>query len=405
LHAASAGFPVLLVTGPRQVGKTTLLQMCAQPPGGDTSAATRRYVTLDDLEARELARRDPALFLQTWAPPVLIDEVQYAPQLFPAIKLHVDRHRRNGDFWLTGSQKFHLMQGVTESLAGRVAILDLLSLSRTEADGLGPNSQPFLPTADWLEGARHRATPMTPQRLYERIWLGGFPRLFEQGPQARDLFFRSYVQTYLQRDVPELLKVTDLLAFNRFLTATAARTGQLLNIASIARDVDIDHKTARAWLSVLEASGLVYLLQPYHTNLAKRLVKAPKLYFLDTGLAAWLSRWPDAASLEAGSLSGAILETWAVAEVLKSWWHAGREAFVHFYRDVDQQEVDLLVEQGDTLHPVEIKKTASPSLHARRHFRVLEKLGRPIGPGAVLCLVERDVPLSAQVTAVPMSYL
>jgi hypothetical protein len=405
LHTASAGFPVLLVTGPRQVGKTTLLQMCAQPPGGDTGAATRRYVTLDDLEVRELARRDPALFLQTWAPPVLIDEVQYAPQLFPAIKLHVDRHRRNGDFWLTGSQKFHLMQGVTESLAGRVAILDLLSLSRTEADGLGPSSQPFLPTADWLEGARHRATPMTPQRLYERIWLGGFPGLLEQGPQARDLFFRSYVQTYLQRDVPELLKVTDLLAFNRFLSATAARTGQLLNLASIARDVDIDHKTARAWLSVLEASGLVYLLQPYHTNLAKRLVKAPKLYFLDTGLAAWLSRWPDPASLEAGSLSGAILETWAVAEMLKSWWHAGKEAFVHFYRDVDQQEVDLLIEQGDTLHPVEIKKTASPSLHARRHFRVLEKLGRPIGLGAVLCLVERDVPLSAQVTAVPMSYL
>lgn len=406
LRIASAGFPVVLLTGPRQVGKTTLLQMCAQEERATAGDAVRRaYVTLDDLDARELARRDPALFLQTWPAPVLIDEVQYAPQLFSAIKLHVDRHRRPGDFWLTGSQKFHLMKGITESLAGRVAILDLLGLSRAETAGRGAEAQPFVPTATWLEGARRQAAPVSLQQLYQRIWLGGFPALNEQGPPARELFFRSYVQTYLQRDVPELLRVSDLLAFNRFLAATAARTGQLLNIASIARDVDIDHKTATAWLSLLEASGLVYLLHPFHTNLSKRLVKAPKLYFLDTGLAAWLSRWPDAASLEAGSLSGAMLETWAVTEVIKSWWHSGREAFVHFYRDVDQQEVDLLIEQGDTLYPVEIKKTASPSQHARRHFRVLEKLGRPIGPGAVLCLVPRDVPLSADVTAIPMSYL
>jgi predicted AAA+ superfamily ATPase len=445
---------VLLLTGPRQVGKTTLLAWCARQ-----EAVPRRYVTLDDADARALARDDPALFLQTWPAPVIIDEVQYAPQLFSAIKQQVDRHPVNGQFWLTGSQKFHLMQGITETLAGRVAVLDLLGLTSWELSSPtsapdtpssptasamqepsvaaampGPSTAqtagsvqlqahspdievdpaqaqprlapgPFLPTEAWLEAARLRSKPLPLMPLYERIWLGGFPRLNEQGPAVRDVFFRSYVQTYLQRDVRDMLRVSDPLAFNRFLMAAAARTGQLLNIASMARDVDIDHKTARSWLGVLEMSGLVHLLQPYHTHLGKRLVKAPKLYFLDTGLAAYLTRWPDAASLEAGSLSGAILETWVVTEVLKSWWYQGREAPLHFYRDTDQQEVDLLLEQGDTLYPVEIKKTASPSMHARRHFRVLDKLGRRVGPGAVLCLTERDIPLSREVTAVPMAYL
>lgn len=409
LQSTSAAFPVLLLTGPRQVGKTTLLAWCARQ-----EVEPRRYVTLDDADARALARDDPALFLQAWPAPVIIDEVQYAPQLFSAIKQQVDRHPVNGQFWLTGSQKFRLMQGITETLAGRVAVLDLLGLSswelssHTSAPAMpGPPAAPgpFLPTDAWLEAARGRANPLPLMPLYERIWMGGFPRLNEQGPAVRDVFFRSYVQTYLQRDVRDMLRVSDPLAFNRFLMAAAARTGQLLNIASMARDVDIDHKTARSWLGVLEMSGLVHLLQPYHTNLGKRLVKAPKLYFLDTGLAAYLTRWPDAASLEAGSLSGAILETWVVTEVLKSWWNQGREAPLHFYRDTDQQEVDLLLEQGDTLYPVEIKKTASPSMHARRHFRVLDKLGRRVGPGAVLCLAERDIPLSREVTAVPMAYL
>jgi hypothetical protein len=179
----------------------------------------------------------------------------------------------------------------------------------------------------------------------------------------------------------------------------------LLNYANLARDVDIDNKTAKAWLWVLETSGLVFLLQPYHTNLTKRIVKTPKLYFLDTGLAAYLTKWPDAASLEAGSMSGAMLETWVVSEIVKSYWHNGREANLYFYRDTDQQEVDLLIESGDTLYPVEIKKTASPSQNARRQFGVLDKLGRTIGPGAVLCLVERDIPLSQIVTAVPVGYL
>lgn len=401
IHTVSESFPVLMLTGPRQVGKTTLLEMCSE--------GQRAYVTLDDLDARSLAQRDPALFLQTWPPPVTIDEIQYAPQLFSAIKLTVDREKRNGLFWLTGSQKFHLMRGITESLAGRVAIVDLLGLSQAELTGRATASRPFMPTPQWLVHARKNAQAAAPSQglkeIYQQIWLGSYPRLIAQGARARDLFYRSYVQTYIQRDVQDVLKVSDQMSFNRFLGAVAARTGQLLNYASLARDVDVDNKTAKSWLSILETSGLVYLLQPYHRNLAKRLVKTPKLYFLDTGLAAYLTKWPDATSLEAGSMSGAMLETWMFTEILKSYWHNGQEANLFFYRDTDQREVDLLIEVGDTLYPVEFKKTASPSQNAARQFNVLGKLGKPVGTGAVLCFVERDTPLSQQVMAIPVHYL
>lgn len=400
IHDISKSFPVLLLTGPRQVGKTTLLDMCAR--------GERAYVTLDDLDARNLAQGDPALFLQTWKPPVIIDEIQYAPQLFSAIKIIVDREKQNGLFWLTGSQKFYLMRGISESLAGRVAIVDLLGLSQAELLGRATSSLPFIPTPEWIAQARKSVAKTGGSQLadiYQRIWLGSFPRLNEQGPGARNTFFRSYIQTYIQRDVQDVLKVSDHLAFNRFLGAVAARTGQLLNYASLARDVDIDNKTAKAWLSILETSGLVFLLQPYHRNLTKRLIKTPKLYFLDTGLAAYLTKWPDPSSLEAGSMSGALLETWLIAEILKSYWHNGLEASLYFYRDTDQREVDLIMAIGDTLYPVEFKKTATPSLSASKQFAVVEKLGKTVGHGAVLCLVERDIPLSAKVTAVPAGYL
>jgi len=401
LQTVSTQFPVVLVTGPRQVGKSTLLDMCAQVAG----QAPRSYVTLDDLNARALAQSDPELFLQNWPAPANIDEVQYAPGLFSAIKLRVDRQPVNGQYWLTGSQKFQLMRGVTESLAGRVAVLDLLGFSYAEQTLRATLSTPFLPTQTWIEQARQAAAPLGLPALFEHIWLGSFPRLVAQGKSARDVFYRSYVQTYLQRDVMDVLRVSDQAAFHRFLAACAARTGQLLNVAALARDGDIDHKTAQAWLSVLQTSGLVLLLQPYHSNLTKRLVKAPKLYFLDTGLSAYLTRWPDAASLEAGAMSGAMLETWVVAEIVKSYWHHGLEAPLYFYRDTNQQEIDLLIDTGSALHPVEIKKTANPSHQAKKSFPVLAKLGKPVGAGAVLCLVERDVPLSREVTAIPVAYL
>lgn len=398
IESVSRTFPVLLITGPRQVGKTTLLTMCADEKRG--------YVTLDDLQARQLAQTDPALFLQTYPPPVIIDEVQYAPQLFSAIKISVDREKRNGLFWLTGSQKFHLMRGITESLAGRVAILDMLGISQAERELRADKAMPFMPETEWVHGVRDQVPDPTLLRaVYDRIWLGAFPKLVQEPEVSRDIFYRSYVETYVQRDVRDLLHVTNELSFYKFLGVIAARTGQVLNYADIARDVDIDHKTAKAWLSILEASGLVYLLQPYHSNVTKRLVKTPKIYFLDTGLCAYLTQWVDARSLEAGAMSGAFLETYAFTEILKSYWNHGKTAHFYYYRDLDQREVDLIIETGDTLYPVEFKKTASPSLTASKNFDQLEKLGKRVGPGAVVCFVEKAVPLSRDVTAIPVGYL
>ena len=398
IQLASQFFPVLLLTGARQVGKTTLLEACAEP--------TRRYVTLDDPEQAVLARTDPALFFQRHPPPIIVDEIQYAPELFRAIKLLVDKAKQPGMFWLTGSQKFHLMQGITESLAGRVAVLDLLGLSQAEINGKTDTAQPFLPTPAWLEQARQQASkPLPLPEVYRRIWRGSYPRMALDDTLPRDLFYNAYLQTYLQRDVRDLTRVGDERAFLLFLRAAAARTGQLLNYADLARDVDIDQKTAKAWLSILETSGIVYLLQPYHNNVTKRLLKTPKLYFLDTGLCAYLTQLSSPETLEAGAMSGAILENWLLVEILKSWLHNGQTPAVYFYRDKEQREIDLLIERDNTLYPVEFKKTASPNMGAAKHFTVLEKLDRQAGHGAVICLRETDVPLSREVDASPAGYL
>ncbi len=394
----SSAFPVILLTGPRQVGKTTLLEDCREE--------ARNYVTLDDLEQRELAQNDPVLFLQTHTPPVIIDEAQYAPNLFSAIKIIVDRDKRPGLFWLTGSQKFHLMRNISETLAGRVAILDMLGLSQAEILSRNEESTPFLPTAEWL---KHRQlavkSSLSLLDVYRSIWLGAFPKIVLNPDIRRDIFYNSYVQTYIQRDVRALTRVGDEMAFARFLKATAARTAQLINYADLARDVDVDQKTVKAWISILETSGLVYLLQPYHNNVTNRMIKTPKLYFLDTGLCSYLTQWSSPESLEAGAMSGAILETYMLTEILKSYWHNGKTAHFYFYRDKDQKEVDLLIEQDGCLYPIEFKKSASPSINAAKNFQALEKLEKNIGPGAVICLKERDVPLSSKVVAIPISYL
>ncbi len=391
-------FPVLLVTGPRQVGKTTLLEMCAE--------GNRNYVTLDNLEARTLAQNDPGLFVQTHKPPLIIDEVQYAPNLFSYIKIIVDREKTNGLFWLTGSQKFHLMKGITESLAGRVAIIDLLGLSQAEIDERWESLTPFLPSPGWIDNAKRTIeNPKTLTETYKRIWQGTFPRVVEATDSVRNLFYQSYIQTYIRRDVKDILSISDETLFYSFLGAVAARTGQLLNYADLARDTAIDNKTAKSWLSVLETSGLVYLLKPYHRNVTKRLVKSPKLYFLDTGLCTYLTKWPTPDSLEAGAMSGAILETYLFSEILKSYYHNGVEPYFYYYRDLDQKEVDLVIETGDSLYPVEFKKTATPSSTASKHFHLLEKLGKKVGHGAVFCFVEQDVVLSEDVTAIPVGYL
>ena len=392
---AADQFPVMLVTGARQVGKTTFLQHLLQ--------SERTYVTLDDPLILSLAKEEPALFMQRFPPPALIDEIQYAPELLPYIKMEVDKRRVPNLFWLTGSQHFHLMHGVSESLAGRVGILQLLGLSRRECLGQSLTSIPFVPTPEELTRRSRSGGNLSLKQLYEFVWRGSFPGIALHGETDRDLFYSSYVQTYLQRDIRDLARVGDELAFLRFLRAAAARSGQLLNMAELSRDADVAHNTAKNWLSILQASGIVYLLEPYHTNITKRLVKTPKLYFVDTGLCAWLTEWSSPETLEAGAASGAILETWILTELLKTWWHNGRRAPFYFYRDKDQKEIDLLIIQDGVIYPLEFKKTASPGRNAVRHFQVLEKLNMPTGPGGVICLVERALPLKPKASSIPVS--
>lgn len=396
LGKAAVQFPVLLLTGARQVGKTTLLRHL----GG----SQRTCVSLDDPLVLRLAREDPALFMQRFPAPVLIDEIQYAPQLLPYIKMAVDADRRPGSFWLTGSQQFHLMRNASESLAGRVAVLHLLGLSRRESVGHGAAHKPFLPTASFFAERARQADTLALKDLYTLIWKGSFPALTLNAVD-RDLFLGSYVRTYLQRDVRDLAQVGDEMAFLRFLRASAARTGQLLNISELARDADVSPVTGKKWLSILEASGLVYLLEPYFTNVTRRMVKAPKLYFLDTGLAAYLTEWSSPETLEAGAMSGPILETWIMGELLKSWLHNGLRPPFYYYRDRDQKEIDLLIIQDGTVFPLEIKKTASPDKRDIRHFAVLEKLGMPVGMGGVICLTDQALPLNKTAWSVPASWV
>ncbi len=391
---AAEQFPVVLLTGARQVGKTTLLRHLSQ--------GTRAYVTLDDPLVLNLAKTDPALFMQRFPPPVLIDEIQYATELLPYIKIAADRAGEPGLFWLTGSQQFHLMKGVSESLAGRVAVLHLLGLSRRELLGQGLDATPFLPTPEEIAHRSAQAPKLTLKELYRLIWRGALPAIALAEAVARDLFYGSYVQTYLQRDVRDLAQVGDELAFLRFLRAAAARTGQLLNLAELARDADVAPNTAKHWLSILQAAETVYLLEPYHTNVTQRLIKAPKLYFLDTGLAAYLTEWASPETLEAGAMSGAILETWVVAELLKSYWHAGRRPPFYYYRDKDLREIDLLLVQDGVAYPLEIKKTASPGRDDVRHFGALERLGLPTGPGGLICLAEQALPLTSMAQSIPV---
>lgn len=395
ISSATKQFPALLATGARQVGKTTLLKRM--------SSKDRAYVTLDDPLVLSLAKSDPALFMQRFPPPVLIDEIQYAPELLPYIKMAVDRNREPGLFWLTGSQQFHLMKGVSESLAGRVGVVNLLGLSRRELAGDKNETRPFLPSFEKVRKRIETSKTLSLKDLYGIIWRGAFPAVALDKALDRDLFFSSYVQTYLQRDVRDLAKVGDEMAFLRFLRAAAARSGQMLNMAELARDADVAPNTAKNWLSILQASGIVYLLAPYHTNITKRMIKTPKLYMLDTGLCAYLTEWSSPETLEAGAMSGAILETWIMTELLKSYWHNGRRAPFYYYRDKDQKEIDLLIIQDGVVHPLEFKKSASPSPRDVRHFKVLDKLNMPVAQGGVICLAEQSLPLTESTLSIPVS--
>jgi len=396
LLRASEQFPVVLVTGARQVGKTTLLRR--------VSDSGRTYVSLDDPRVLSLAKGDPALFFQRFRPPLMIDEIQYAPQLLPYIKMEVDEAQKPVLFWLTGSQQFHMMKDVSESLAGRVAVLRLLGVSRRELIHRA-DAGPFLPEPKLVAERIETGGRTTLNELYSLIWRGSFPAIALNPEIDRDLFFGSYIQTYLQRDVRDLARVGDEMAFLRFIKAVAARTAQLLNLADLARDADVAPNTAKHWLSILETSGLVFLLAPWHGNLTKRLVKRPKLYFLDTGLCAYLTEWSSPATLEAGALSGPILETWAVSEILKSYLHNGIVPPFYFYRDKDKKEIDLLIFRDGVVYPLECKKTASPGIRDARRLSAPDNGAFSVGPGGVVCLADDVLPLADGVYSIPVGAL
>lgn len=378
----SKSYSAILLTGPRQAGKTTMLRSLAEKEN-----IGREYVTLDDLNTRDMAKNDPALFLQLHKPPVLIDEVQYAPELFTYIKIHIDEHHNLGDFWMTGSQIFRLMQGVQESLAGRVALLHMSPMSQREI--IGAQCMPFTTDFGTLLTESKRIAPVTTPELFERIWNGSMPGLVSGQYSDRNIYYSSYLSTYVERDVRDISGNVDALKFNRFVTAVAARTSQLLNYKALADDADIDMPTAKAWVNILETLGIIFLLHPYSNNVLKRTIKTPKVYFYDTGLVCYLTKWSSPEVAESGAMNGALLENFTVSEIMKSYQNAGIEPYLYFYRDRDAKEIDVIMEGDGKLCPLEIKKTATPDKRIIRAFGVIDKSPLQVGTGAVLCMAEQ----------------
>lgn len=392
----SKSFGVLLVTGPRQVGKTTLLMQFTDE--------NRKYVTLDDPEMRRLAKTDPALFLGRFSPPVIIDEIQYAPELLPYIKMSVDKSKKKGEFWLTGSQMFHTMKNVSESLAGRVGIIRLQGLSQSEI--LGVSSEPFLPEKEKLLSRINEVKSMSLSELYTHIWRGSMPAVCTEDAPWEN-FYSSYVNTYLQRDIKDLTQVADELSFYNFMSVVAARTAKPIVYEEIAKDAGISSPTAKKWLSILISSGIVALIQPYFNNVLKRVTKMPLLHFLDTGLCAYLLKWNTPETLERGAMSGAFFESFVFSEIYKSWLNLGMEPPLYYYRDKDGREIDLIIHQNGKLYPIEIKKSGSPDKSMIKHFKVIsprtENDGMLLqGTGAVVCMVSDLLPIDDNNWYVPV---
>lgn len=384
-------FPVILVSGARQVGKTTLLKRIAE------EREEIQYVTLDHPIIRRLAKEDPELFLQQYKAPVIIDEIQYAPELLPFIKINIDENRQNGMYYLTGSQMFYLMRDVSESLAGRVGILSMFSLSRAEIDGR--ECVPFLPT-----NVNNAISEDNISDIFERILRGSMPQtVCDSGLKAED-YYGSYIQTYIERDIRNLVNIKDEGKFTKFISCVAARTSQEVNLADIAKDVEIDRKTADNWLSVLVTSGIVVLLHPYSGNTIKRIIKRPKLYFMDTGLACYLSMWNNARALELSAMAGAMFETYVVSEIIKGYANNGIDirSRLTYYRDNNGKEIDLMIIENGKLYPIEIKMSADPGKKAVKNFSVLDSLKEETGEGAVLCMSSSVIPLDDKNKLIPI---
>ena len=389
-------FKVLLITGARQVGKTTLLK---------NLKPDLKYITLDDLILSQQAIEDPNLFLKTNSPPIIIDEVQYAPQILRGIKVIVDKNEQKARYYLTGSQQFNLMKNVSESLAGRVGILNLLGLSLREIKNTN-FTEPFMPTEQYLNKRNKTLKDISYEEIWDIIHKGSMPALYSQETDF-EMFYSTYVNTYIERDVRNLTQVGDTLSFLKFMTALASRIGQILNLNSIANEVGITIPTAQRWLSILVSSNIVYILEPYYNNIMKRAIKTPKIYFLDTGLVSYLTRWKTKEVLEAGSMAGNFFENFVVAEIIKSYYNSGElRPPIYYYRDKEKKEIDLIIEENGTLYPIEIKKSANPSKNMIKNFGVLEKLGaKQVGEGAVICMYDNIIDLDEKNKAIPYKYL
>ena len=396
-------FPVIVISGARQVGKSTMLQMIKED--------NMNYVTLDDLDARNLALSDPKYFLEQYSYPLLIDEIQYAPNLLPYIKMIVDDEKfkalKNNTevkslFWLTGSQQFKVMKDVSESLAGRVGVLNLYSLSNSEIKGY--EGLLFTPKLDELK-KNDNIVHCDSKEIFERIYNGGMPSI-ATGAIERNNYFSSYINTYIERDVKQLLSVGKTIEFYNFMQYIAVRTAQELNYSTIAKEIGVDSKTIKNWISILESSGIIYLLQPFSSNLSNRIIKAPKLYFMDTGLCSYLAKYPNPETLEIGALSGAIFETFVVSEIIKNITSHGLDPKMnlYYYRDKDQKEVDLLYIEGDTIYPIEIKKGISPN-NPDKNFAVLNKYSNDIATGIVICMTQKLQPINRNCWLCPVSLL
>ena len=390
-------FGAVLVAGPRQVGKTTML---AKVSDG------MNYATLDDPILRASAEEQSGTFFKDNPPPVFVDEIQKAPMLFEQIKLILDRERKKGQFFMCGSQQFKMMKGVSESLAGRIGLVNLLGFSQRETHGIELDI-PFLPTDEFFNERKKQLADIPYEAVWNVIHRGAMPELHDNPDFNWQMFYGAYVRTYIERDVRELSEIGDTVKFTKFMVAAAASTGQLLNIASLARDVGVSQPTADRWLSILVASNIVYLLQPYSNNITKRAVKTPKLYFLDTGLAAYLTRWNTPDVLKNGAMAGAFFESFVVSEIVKSYYNRGiLELPLYFYRAMDMNELDLLIEENGTLYPLEIKRHADPQKKDMDAFALLDKIpGIRRGSGGVICLYDKLITLSGNDRVIPIHYL
>lgn len=390
IEKATKSFKVVLITGPRQVGKSTLFEKLMEPG--------RTKVSLDDFDVLTLAKQDPNLFFQTYKPPLLIDEVQKAPELLVQIKKIVDATDEKGLFWLTGSQKFTLMKNVSESLAGRVAVLDLQGLSQSEKLN-NPDRGIFFPDMP----LQTKRPIWSAKETFKVIHTGSYPQLFD-GITDWELYYKSYVDTYLMRDVKDIVQLGNELTFLRFLKVLAPLTAQQLNYANLARNIDVAPNTVKNWVNILQTLGIIYLLQPYfENNIGKRLVKSPKVYFMDTGLCAYLCAIKTSDALMESYLSGEFVETYAVSEIIKSYIHNGKTPNIYYCRTLNQEEIDVVIEQNDKVYPIEIKQTATPNISMAKNFKLVDEQKK--GIGCILCLSEKFIPINKDLYVIPISYI